>query len=174
MSNDQSLQYVRDGISRGLSLNCRVEQELPDQIKTLLGRLSLLDDTASAAGRGEGSTRGEDATATARQELNRYLDRLGAYLPDWVCRTVKWLRKPDRLVARISVSLVLVVGGFFSFLPVLGLWMLPLGLIIISQDPTFLQRPLVAAFGWAEAQFRNLRGRFRNERGGGNPAHYRE
>jgi hypothetical protein len=84
-----------------------------------------------------------------------------------LCRTVKWLREPDRFIARILVSLVLVVGGFFSFLPVLGLWMLPLGLIIISQDLTFLQRPLVRVFRWTEDKLRNLRGRFKKHDGGG-------
>jgi hypothetical protein len=44
----------------------------------------------------------------------------------------------------------LVVGGLLSFLPVLGLWMLPLGLIIISQDLPALQRPLLRVFQWAD------------------------
>jgi hypothetical protein len=171
MRDDQSLQYLRHGISRGLSTNYRVEQELPDQIKVLLDRLSPLDDEASAAGPGlEKNVRGEtpaQSHSTARRELNRYLERLGAYLPDWLCRTVKWLRNPDRFIARILVSLVLVLGGLFSFLPVLGLWMLPLGLIIISQDLTFLQRPLVRLFRWTEGQFRHWRGRFKKQDGGG-------
>jgi hypothetical protein len=37
MRDDQSLQYLRHGISRGLSTNYRVEQELPDDIKVSLG-----------------------------------------------------------------------------------------------------------------------------------------
>ena len=41
-------------------------------------------------------------------------------------------------------------GGFFSFLPILGVWMLPLGLMLIAQDLPFLQKPLVKAFKWVE------------------------
>ena len=70
------------------------------------------------------------------------------------------------------VSLVLVVGGLFSFLPVLGLWMLPLGLIIISQDLTFLQRPLLHLIRWTEHQYRNLRGLFKTNGGGGKFTHH--
>lgn len=170
MRNHRSLQYLRDGIVRGLSTNYRVEQGLPNHIKLLLGRLSLLDSKASAVGRGfESSIPGVNPTptdSTARRELDRYLDRLGAYLPDWLCRAVRWLREPDRFIARIVVSLVLLVGGLLWFLPVLGFWMLPLGLIILSQDLTFLQRPLVRAFRWTEHKFRNFRGHFEKDGGG--------
>jgi hypothetical protein len=34
----------------------------------------------------------------------------------------------------------LVIGGIFSFLPVLGIWMLPLGLIILSRDSSRIRR----------------------------------
>lgn len=34
----------------------------------------------------------------------------------------------------------LIVGGTFSFLPVLGVWMLPLGLIILSRDSSRIRR----------------------------------
>lgn len=38
--------------------------------------------------------------------------------------------KPFRLVAGI----LLVIGGIFGFLPILGFWMIPLGLFILSVD----------------------------------------
>ncbi len=34
----------------------------------------------------------------------------------------------------MPVGLLLIVGGVFSILPVLGLWMLPLGLVLLSED----------------------------------------
>jgi hypothetical protein len=34
------------------------------------------------------------------------------------------------------------VGGFFWFLPVLGLWMLPLGLLLLAYDVPFLRKPV--------------------------------
>ena len=35
---------------------------------------------------------------------------------------------------RVGLGVVLVLGGIFSFLPVLGLWMLPLGAAVLSID----------------------------------------
>jgi hypothetical protein len=49
--------------------------------------------------------------------------------------------------------MLLIAGGIFSFLPVLGLWMLPLGLILIAQDLTFLQKPMARMLGWIERKW---------------------
>ena len=40
--------------------------------------------------------------------------------------------------------LSLIAGGIFSILPVLGLWMLPLGLALMSDDVPWLKTPLDA------------------------------
>jgi hypothetical protein len=41
---------------------------------------------------------------------------------------------PANPILRIGFGILCIIGGIFSFLPVLGLWMLPLGLIILSID----------------------------------------
>ena len=48
------------------------------------------------------------------------------------------------------------------FLPVLGLWMLPLGLLFIAQDVPILQKPLVSALAWVEAKWEQLKVKWRN------------
>ena len=41
----------------------------------------------------------------------------------------------DRMrLLRIPVALLMVIGGVFSFLPVLGIWMPPLGLMLLAVD----------------------------------------
>ncbi len=92
-------------------------------------------------------------TSPAQAELDRYLETLERRLPPGAGRFLRWLRKPSSLIARIVVGLLLILGGIFSFLPVLGIWMLPLGLIIIAQDLPFLQEPLVRGLRWAEAKW---------------------
>jgi hypothetical protein len=54
---------------------------------------------------------------------------------------------------RIPLAILLVLGGIFSFLPVLGLWMLPLGLILIAQDIPILQKPIARMLGWIERKW---------------------
>ena len=37
-------------------------------------------------------------------------------------------------VPRQVLGVLLLIGGMFWFLPVLGIWMIPLGLVILSVD----------------------------------------
>ena len=41
---------------------------------------------------------------------------------------------PSNMLLRVALGIILVFGGFLGFLPVLGFWMLPLGLLILSID----------------------------------------
>ncbi len=50
------------------------------------------------------------------------------------------LRLPANRLARMGLGIAFVIGGLLSFLPVLGLWMLPLGLVILSIDMPFVRR----------------------------------
>ena len=44
------------------------------------------------------------------------------------------IRLPRSRVARVALGLALLAGGMLFFLPVLGLWMLPLGVVILSGE----------------------------------------
>lgn len=92
-------------------------------------------------------------TTTTKARLDGYFERIEERLPGWLCRFLRWLRQPSSRIARILVAALLIFGSLLSFLPVLGIWMFPLGLIIISQDLPFLQRPLVHSFQWIEASW---------------------
>lgn len=52
----------------------------------------------------------------------------------------KTLPLPQSVLFRRILGGGLIVGGVFSFLPVLGVWMLPLGLIILSRDSRRIRR----------------------------------
>jgi len=41
---------------------------------------------------------------------------------------------------RIGLGILLVAGGFVGFLPVLGFWMIPLGLLVLSVDLPIVRR----------------------------------
>ncbi len=43
---------------------------------------------------------------------------------------------------RIPLAVLLVFGGIFSFLPVLGIWMLPLGFLVLAVDIPPLRKPV--------------------------------
>ncbi|MCJ2105023.1 hypothetical protein MKK70_06420 [Methylobacterium sp. E-041] len=75
---------------------------------------------------------------------------LSQKLPAPLQRAVDWLREPSRLWLRVGAALLLILGGIFSILPVLGLWMLPLGLALLAQDVPWLKVPLEKAARWIE------------------------
>ena len=83
-----------------------------------------------------------------REELNAELSRLAKQLPDWAGRLVEWLRGPSSAFVRIPLAIVLIIGGLVGFLPILGFWMVPLGLALLAQDVPFLQRPMARLLGW--------------------------
>jgi hypothetical protein len=86
----------------------------------------------------------------SRKELDRHFAWFQDKLPPGPARFVGWLRKPSSILVRIPLAILLIVGGIFSFLPILGLWMLPLGLLLFAQDVPFLQTPMAKALGWIE------------------------
>ena len=47
---------------------------------------------------------------------------------------------PASRVVRIALGIVLVVGGTLGFLPILGFWMVPLGLLVLSVDLPVVRR----------------------------------
>ena len=52
------------------------------------------------------------------------------------------LRRDKWFPVRLPVALILIAGGLFSVLPVLGLWMLPLGLLLLAVDLPILRGPI--------------------------------
>lgn len=47
---------------------------------------------------------------------------------------------PHSKPLRITIGTLLVVLGIFGFLPVLGFWMIPLGLLVLSHDLAWARR----------------------------------
>jgi hypothetical protein len=88
-----------------------------------------------------------------RAELDRHLTWFESKLPPKPARFVGWLRKPSSKYVRLPLGVLLVGGGVLSFLPVLGLWMLPLGLVLIAQDVPVLEKPTARSLGWLERKW---------------------
>ena len=67
------------------------------------------------------------------------------------------IRVPQQRILRVALGLAAVAGGIFGFLPVLGFWMLPLGLLILSIDfppvRRFRRIATVRLVGWLKRRF---------------------
>ncbi|HYG85460.1 MAG TPA: hypothetical protein VD978_04310 [Azospirillum sp.] len=79
-----------------------------------------------------------------------------------MAKGLRWLRGPSARWVRLPVGLLLMVGGLFSVLPVFGLWMLPLGLVLLAYDIPFLKRPIGRALVLAERRWMEWKRRWRS------------
>ncbi|SEM37959.1 hypothetical protein SAMN04515666_110205 [Bosea lupini] len=99
------------------------------------------------------------SSPTARQELRIAFRRIEAELPPRLARAMRWLRHPDSRLIRLPAGLALMIGGVFSFLPILGAWMLPLGLMLLAADIPPLQRPMARFAHWCLGLLERVRRR---------------
>ena len=83
-------------------------------------------------------------------ELDEQLDRLERVCPTFLARIIHFLREPKRRLLRLSVGGLLIIGGCFFFLPILGLEMIPIGLLLIAIDVPVLRRPVAHMVAWIE------------------------
>ena len=93
-------------------------------------------------------TRGAEAAATSVDDwrLERLIDRL----PKPVRATVRFVRQPSGRWLRIPTALLLTLGGILWFLPVAGLWMLPIGLALLADDVKLLRSLRSRGLDWIE------------------------
>jgi len=96
-----------------------------------------------------------------RQRLERQFMLFERRIPSWAARLLARLRTRRAMLVRIPLALLFVAGGVLSFLPVLGIWMLPLGLFLLAVDIPFLRGPLGHAsvrgrYWWGRRQRRRL------------------
>jgi hypothetical protein len=83
-----------------------------------------------------------NAMSDKKPDLDEELDRLQARLPDRISRFMQKVRSPAVAPYRIPAGIALTAGGLVGFLPVVGFWMVPLGLAVLAQDVPVMRPPL--------------------------------
>jgi len=94
----------------------------------------------------------EDESLRHRRRLGLLVDRL----PGRLRAATHWLLRPESRWARIPTGALLMLGGCLAILPVFGLWMLPLGAILIAEDAPALRRGVARTMDWAESRWPKL------------------
>lgn len=92
-----------------------------------------------------------------RKALRQAFKRLDQEVPERLSRIFRWLRHPASRLVRIPVGILFVLGGVFSILPGLGIWMLPLGLMLIAYDVPFLRKPVARFTIWGAERWAMFR-----------------
>jgi hypothetical protein len=69
-----------------------------------------------------------------KPDFHEEMDRLQGHMPGWAGRNFDRLRRPRAIWVRVPAGIALTGGGVLGFLPVLGVWMLPVGLALLARD----------------------------------------
>ncbi|MBB2202951.1 hypothetical protein [Gluconacetobacter tumulisoli] len=87
-----------------------------------------------------------------RDNRERRIELLIGRLPSQLQPPVRWLRRPAARWVRVPAGILLVVASLFALLPVFGLWMLPLGLLLLAEDVPAIRRGSDRILCWIEAR----------------------
>ena len=85
-----------------------------------------------------------------KHHQERRIERLIDQLPERLQRSIRWLRRPALRWVRIPAGVLLIAGAFLSILPIFGIWMLPLGLMLLAEDIPPLRRVRDRFLDWVE------------------------
>ena|SRR5688572_19231898 len=89
-------------------------------------------------------------SSDGQRDLDRAFDTLEQEAPDRVAKAIHWLRSPASRWVRIPLGVLFIAGGLLWFLPVVGIELLPIGLLLIAQDVPFLKKPVGRGMLWLE------------------------
>jgi len=95
------------------------------------------------------------AMADSKSDQDTVLPRPGETI-----RVGKWqFRLPKNRFLRVLLGLAFVLGGIVGFLPVVGFWMFPVGLLILSHDIRPIRRWRRRLMVWAGRNWKGKTGR---------------
>jgi hypothetical protein len=78
------------------------------------------------------------------------LERLIRRLPEHRQGSARWLRSPAARWVRVPLGLLFILGSFLFILPIFGLWMLPVGLLLLAEDFPVLRHLRTRILDWTE------------------------
>ena len=93
----------------------------------------------------------------AKQDLDDAFAALERQVPAWVTRVIRWVRDPKQRRIRLAIGAFCIVLSFFFWRPVIGLELLPIGLLLIAIDVPFLRRPVALSLLWLLGKWVALR-----------------
>ncbi len=96
--------------------------------------------------------------------LDQAFDEIERHAPPRLRRVISKMRQPQARWIRLPLGVLCILGSFLWFLPVLGLWFLPLGLLLVAQDVRFLRRPVGNMTLYLLARWEQLRNWWKRRR----------
>lgn len=99
-----------------------------------------------------------------QQTLDRAYEALERELPAGACRVLRKVRSPEARWFRWPLAVLLIIASMFWFLPVIGIELLPIGLLLIAQDVPFMKRPVGLGILWLLERWLRLKAWWRRRK----------
>ena len=75
-------------------------------------------------------------------DFHEEMDRFQNHIPTWVAQNLNRLLGKRAIRVRVLTGVALIVAWGFFPLPVVGIWMLPVGLALLAYDIPMIRRPM--------------------------------
>ena len=77
-------------------------------------------------------------------DFHEEMDRFQNNIPSWIGLNLKRFRGERAIWVRVPTSVAFIGGGVLGFLPlpIVGIWMLPVGLALLAHDIPTMRRPM--------------------------------
>jgi len=87
---------------------------------------------------------------SSKAKLREAFLHLENEVPGSVAKQIRNLRHPNARWARLPAGVLFVVGGLLApLIPILGVWMIPRGLLLLAYDVPLLRRPTANFTIWS-------------------------
>ena len=93
-------------------------------------------------------------------DFHEEMDRFQNHIPTWVSHNLNRLRRKRAIWVRVPTGVALVGGGVLGFLPlpIVGIWMLPVGLALLAHDIPTMRRPMAHLLHFTNRKIEKRRG----------------
>jgi|SRR5690242_4294978 len=77
-------------------------------------------------------------------DFHQEMDRFQNHVPGWMSRCLNGLRAERAIWVRAPTGVALIGGGMLGFLPlpIVSIWMLPVGLALLAHDVPAMRGPM--------------------------------
>lgn len=97
-----------------------------------------------------------------KQKLDHAVDDLKREVPGKAQRFIDWARSDRARWVRIPLALLLIaVGIFIPYMPIVGIEDVLFGLLLLSYDIPFMRKPMAAFLEWCVGLWRRFKSRKR-------------
>ena len=93
-------------------------------------------------------------------DFHEEMDRFQKHMPIWVGHNLNRIRGEHATWVRVPTGVALIGGGVLGFLPlpIVGIWMLPVGLALLAYDIPTMRRPMARLLRFTNRKIEKWKG----------------